>query len=150
MAETAKTAAKATPKGFEGVDAIMSGESAMDVARGAVKRVATEAPYTLEGEKSMMMEENPFPRERNDDGGAIPEEHMDMAEEYHEEAVEKKKKKEPAFSDTDIKEHLEKDKSIKSFLAQNLKSAQFAVKSFNSRGKGKGAGEKGKKDEYTA
>ena len=51
MAETAK---KATPKGMEGVEAIMMGEGAMNVAQGAVKRVAAEAPYALEGEKSVL------------------------------------------------------------------------------------------------
>lgn len=139
MAETAK---KATPKGMEGVEAIMNGKGAMEVAQGAVKRVAADAPYALEGEKSVLMQEDASKHAIDE---VIPEEH-------HEEVVEEKKKKEPAYSDKDIKEHLEKDKSIKSFLAQNLKSAQFAVKSFNSRGKGKGkgAGEKSDKDEYTA
>jgi len=128
MAETAK---KAAPKGMEGVEAIMMGEGAMDVARGAVKQISPDAPYALEGSESMMMQEDPLPRREKVDGndGMIPEQDA--------KGEKKQEKKEPAFSDEDIKEHLEKDKSIKSFLAQNLKSAQFAVKSFNSRGKGK-------------
>ena len=151
MAETAK---KGTPKGMEGVEAIMRGEGAMDVAQGAVKRVAPEAPYALEGEKSVLMQENVKPRERVAAEDMV-EVHPDLIVEHHAESGEEKKsKKEPTYSDEDIKEHLEKDKSIKSFLANNLKSAQFAVKSFNARGrgkgKGKGAGEKGEKDEYTA
>lgn len=134
MAETAK----GTPKGFEGVEAIMKGEGAMDVARGAVKQVAAEAPYALEGDKSVMMEESPFPRERVDMHESLPEDLIveEALEEDGEPREKERKKKETAYSDEDIKEHLEKDKSIKSFLANNLRSAQLAVKSFNSRGKG--------------
>tara|TARA_R100001443_G_scaffold13779_1_gene23733 strand:+ start:185 stop:625 length:441 start_codon:yes stop_codon:yes gene_type:complete len=146
MAETAKQAA---PKGMEGVEAIMKSEPGqmMDVARGAVNYVAPDAPYVLEGSESMMMQENPFPKERieaEDMGDFNP----DLIEEHYEDGVdEKKKRKEPTFSDEDIKEHLEKDKSIKTFLANNLKAAQKAVKVFSAT-KGQGGGGTTEKDEY--
>jgi len=143
MAETAK----GTPKGFEGVDLIMKGEGAMNVAQGAVKQISPDAPYALEGSESMMMQENPFPKERIEAEDVV-DFNPDLIEEHHEEGLDERKgRKEPTFSDADIKEHLEKDKSIKTFLANNLKAAQKAVKVFSAT-KGQGGSETTEKDEY--
>jgi len=139
MAETAKA--------MKGVEAIMRGESVNAVSTGAVKQVAPDAPYALDGSESMMMQQDPRSRTKVPQDGELPAEHDARSDKGA-----KEQKKGDAFSDKDISEHLEKDKSIKAYLANNLKSAQNAVKVFSSRGaskhrkKGKQGGE-GKEDE---
>ena len=70
MAETAK---KTTPKGMEGVEAIMNGDRVMDVATGS--RKAPEAPYEMIGDsdsptptaESYAQETAPRPKETRSD-----------------------------------------------------------------------------------
>ena len=112
MAETAK---KATPKGMEGVEAIMNGKGAMEVAQGrvAVKEVAAEAPYEL-----IAQEDSPTP----------------TAESYAKEMVEEyipservAPKEEKVFTDADIIEHEKKGKELEDFFQKELEKAQKAV-----------------------
>ena len=116
MAKTARTAAEATPKGFEGVDAIMKSEpGAMMDAVKTVKEVAPEAPYEL-----IAQEDSPTPRAESYaqemvEEEMLPEDHMELPTE------------ETVFTDADIIEHEKRGKELEKFFQKELEKAQKAV-----------------------
>ena len=109
MAKTARTAAEATPKGFEGVDAIMKSEpGAMMDAVKTVNEVAPDAPYDLiANEKSPTPAAESYAKEMVDED-LIPEERLRYTEE-------------------DIIKHNEKGLELEKFFKEEVKKAQKAV-----------------------
>jgi len=105
MAETAKA--------MKGVEAIMRGESVNAVSTGAVKQVAPAAPYSLEGDKSMMMQEEPTDR-------MIEKERAPQDERIK-------------YTEKDIVEHNAKHAELEKFFKGEAKKAQKAVAKLSSK-----------------
>ena len=122
MAETAK----GTPKGMEGVDAIMKSEpGAMMSAVKTVNQVAPEAPYELiANEKSPTPVAEAYAKdlvETRHDGKEeiIPEDQL--AEDH-------------VFTEKDIIEHNEKGLELEKFFQKELVKAQKSVAKLSAKG----------------
>tara|TARA_Y100001973_G_scaffold60783_1_gene89318 strand:+ start:460 stop:900 length:441 start_codon:yes stop_codon:yes gene_type:complete len=109
MAKIARTAAETTPKGFEGIDAIMRSEpGAMMETIKTVNAISPDAPYDL-----IAQEDSPTPRAESYAKEMIDEDHIP--------------EERPRYTEEDIIIHNEKGLELEKFFKEEVKKAQKAV-----------------------